>query len=752
MSNSNNLKVTVLSPSEIDFEQFTYLATLLSKGSVLPPDFQHPDMTHEVKKLLRSGTSAAIDRVLSFISANITILIEVEQCEFELELKPLHWVSIFQKMQPKELKLFIDKRTLNPKSPFIWNAASGIVQATSTEQFLESDLHSASYSFWSNIIPHLHMVYPDINSHFDIASSWERLVGINGHKLATDIDKNILISNFVNWLEPIDVSSICSYSTLFAHVVEFALCKDSSGLLLKSIIDAFSLPIKYKNANAKHKILPTVEIIIELWKWYAPLVSRIVEHQAEGTSDIICTLWPFDSWESKFDVISNFIGAFIEDLFPRLMVPISFEIGMLFFKAGSVPDANSILEYLHYSGIQVSSDLIDDFIPLIELWAKLRTTIEYYKDRWDHRIQIDWMQQSIMNLAKRSPKAWALALPWLLARAHQFHGLIESVTLETSIISTDVLLSLRRATITPAYMVINNLASGLINIVDGIGAPAENTIRDLISFIAQFLDGKPIFPHPLTVPSLTWIGDANMERTLNNNIRSATHKFMDVVKDEGRLEEPLLTAKLVSELEFSFRNTDLNLRSIGKSQLTRPFGTISLDNRLIPNPEEKEWGCDLALVISGNISGNVRLESAELVQIKKTQRLWGKEEENRTLGDSWRIDIDQLKKIVTYSQTASYWLIAEHGEILVVPGRMLVALMKGMKKEEQHTFTIGYYQVRSMAIPLEEYLVNLVLGAWVGTCDANTLRFARGEDAYTRPRHILGIVVHRIAREGQQEM
>jgi hypothetical protein len=54
----------------------------------------------------------------------------------------------------------------------------------------------------------------------------------------------------------------------------------------------------------------------------------------------------------------------------------------------------------------------------------------------------------------------------------------------------------------------------------------------------------------------------------------------------------------------------------------------------------------------------------------------------------------------------------------------------------QGSVTIGYNDVRHTAVPIEQFLPELVLGAWLGSLDEKTLRFASGDDSNVTPRHI----------------
>lgn len=111
----------------------------------------------------------------------------------------------------------------------------------------------------------------------------------------------------------------------------------------------------------------------------------------------------------------------------------------------------------------------------------------------------------------------------------------------------------------------------------------------------------------------------------------------------------------------------------------------------------------------------------------------------RLRADSWRIDTQQLRDILEWSATASYWLLGAAGEVLVVPASHLAAIRDGAKRLRGSAFTVGYHEVRTAAIPLEQYVLDLLIGHWVGTSAETVLRFARGEDSRIRPRIIIEV-------------
>ena len=150
-------------------------------------------------------------------------------------------------------------------------------------------------------------------------------------------------------------------------------------------------------------------------------------------------------------------------------------------------------------------------------------------------------------------------------------------------------------------------------------------------------------------------------------------------------------------------------------------------------------------MVQGRVHGALRVESAELVQVKKPEVVKAEEGFFR---DAWRVDTRQLTDILEWSQTAAYWLIDPGGEVFATPARLLRAILQEQGKLSQGSAVVPYGTVRSMAIPLRQFLVDLVVGLWIGTTRADTLCFAKGESGRTRPRHIVEIEVRIGEKQG----
>ena len=88
-----------------------------------------------------------------------------------------------------------------------------------------------------------------------------------------------------------------------------------------------------------------------------------------------------------------------------------------------------------------------------------------------------------------------------------------------------------------------------------------------------------------------------------------------------------------------------------------------------------------------------------------------------------------------------YWLIRSTGDILVVPAKFLAAIEGATVRPSSKQLTVGYTAVRHTAIPMEQYLPDLIVGLWLGSNSENTLRAAQGTSRATKPRFALTIDV-----------
>jgi hypothetical protein len=153
------------------------------------------------------------------------------------------------------------------------------------------------------------------------------------------------------------------------------------------------------------------------------------------------------------------------------------------------------------------------------------------------------------------------------------------------------------------------------------------------------------------------------------------------------------------------------------------------------------YGCDLAWLLHATVYGAYLSTWVDLVQVKKSKALQRNSNRKSSATNSWKIEIKQLNDILKWSATAVYWLIASEGEVLVVPAKHLLGIKRGRsKRATAESFTIGHHDVRSAAIPLEQYLVDLLIGQWLGTTSEDAVRFVEG-DSNIRPMSVVEITI-----------
>jgi hypothetical protein len=285
------------------------------------------------------------------------------------------------------------------------------------------------------------------------------------------------------------------------------------------------------------------------------------------------------------------------------------------------------------------------------------------------------------------------------------------------------------------------MSNGLWTLLHGIEDPKSGLANTLASAAARYMDGAPIFPHPLSVMSATWLGSIGIEQAIANGVRRAATRFAAEVRDQGGNVEEALTNSLIKEIGFEFKQVKLRLRTLGSRRSRAPSPVLSVRQRPVSKSiEEPVYGCDLAWLLRATVRDSYRATWVDLVQVKKSKALQFQTKKKSAL-DSWKIEVKQLNNILDWSATAVYWLIASDGEVLVIPAKHLLGIKRGSAKSvSAKSFTIRYHQVRSAAIPLHQYLVDLLIGQWVGTTLADTVKFVQG-NSRIRPRAVVEITI-----------
>jgi hypothetical protein len=485
-----------------------------------------------------------------------------------------------------------------------------------------------------------------------------------------------------------------------------------------------------------------VEILIELAKLDRdiarnaaadPFVNRFVDAEFLEAADQ--TRLPLDSrlidLNPKVAAVLPLLR--IEDLKRHLLMA-GWAIGAVLHLQALAPTVASVGQLIDRAVEEISGTGLDG---VALLWADLRQLIQYqHKDSWKHRDQIRGVLARLSEHVNSWPDAWALSAPEMLRQAD---------TLGTDATDLLAVAAAQHAVVRQALQdvadrdsdpAIRDRAHGLVARVAGVSMPGDELQRWLVDRAARSFDGVPLFPHPLTPLTKTWLGSTEVEGTLSRSLRQAMVRFGDLAKTQGAAQEEHLTGALLVELEVAFRNTSMRLESGPSPRLAR---IISVSQRPVLKAEEKRWGCDIALLLKADLQPSVVLRLAELVQVKKSEAFAAPS--SPSPDEKWRIDVPQLVTLLEMSESSSYWLILSTGELLCVTARWLHGLAQGRDALGQGSVTVGYNDVRHTAIPIEQFLPELFLGTWLGSPDEETLRFASGDDGNVAPRHIFEITV-----------
>jgi hypothetical protein len=387
--------------------------------------------------------------------------------------------------------------------------------------------------------------------------------------------------------------------------------------------------------------------------------------------------------------------------------------------------------------------VLDRIVHHARLWATLMLIHKLQANRWDKRTEIIGVEAMLLRLAMDSPSAWAEALPYMLRQAPAtLFNHIDDVTLSLSP-HQSVRDSVRNAVKSPITRVRDH-ARGLLAQMEGLSVPADEAAGSLLSTLARHVDRRPAFPHPLALRSSTWMASIEVEQVLRSRIDEAALRFSSEARARLGEDEEQLTRDLLKEVQFAFRDTKLRIEALGTAAGRAPIA-LDASYRQLSKDEEEPYGFDLAVLVHGHVPGAFELESAEPIQVKKALRSSGQ----RAFRESWAIDIRQLRTLLAVSQTSAYWLIDPDGVIHAVPARGLEALIRSAGKTKQASRTVHYHEIRSMSIPLSQFLTDLVIGAWVGTSAEKALDIVKGNVRDRRPRQLFEVTLHWGKNENQ---
>jgi hypothetical protein len=379
------------------------------------------------------------------------------------------------------------------------------------------------------------------------------------------------------------------------------------------------------------------------------------------------------------------------------------------------------------------------FVPMATVWHLLMRISDYVQSYGDHEIELLGLRQVLLDHAQNHPDTWTRALRWMMLHC-EYRGIksdIVGITCQLGKIATPEL-ALLTVDENPD---IAALAQGIHALLRGGEDPSGAHIAYLADSLAHYRDGTPKFPSPLSIRSGTWISSQSLESDLSDGVKRANGFFDIHLREHKGSVEEALTATLLNEIMVQFRTAAARSDAFGTPRLKLAQREIS------KNQEEHIYGCDLAFLVKAQAPGVYLMEWTDLVQVKKSVAM-SKADATALTPDSWTIDIVQLGKIIKYSATAVYFLFCAQGGVLVVPAKYLMGFVDGKPGAVRNaTRTLGYNAIRSAAIPLEQYLVNLLIGLWVGTTSQDTMDFVKGNNQI-RPRTVIDVTIEFAAPRG----
>lgn len=270
--------------------------------------------------------------------------------------------------------------------------------------------------------------------------------------------------------------------------------------------------------------------------------------------------------------------------------------------------------------------------------------------------------------------------------------------------------------------IVRSSVRGLLLIVTGGHDEAVDRSEELLASIAAWMRFRALPPAPLEAASATWVTDARVERALRSAAEFAERDFVEEARRSPRPEE-WMTPALVTHLAKAIARERLGLIGTGVD--------ISADSVPISRAEEDTVGADLVIVVRAIARGWIDGEWASFVQAKKDR--------GRTKDPSWTLELVQLRRLLAVDESAVYWLFDRTAVVHVVPAKLLDAIVRARAKPGQKTLNVGFNSVRSAAIPLRQYLVDLTMGAWLGSRSDDALAIASGTDARLPVLHRLAL-------------
>jgi hypothetical protein len=513
--------------------------------------------------------------------------------------------------------------------------------------------------------------------------------------------------------------------------------------------------------------LASPDDLVELREWNSEVFRRLAEVAPVGIAEILARWWDDRSFEEaewtwakkKEWERGRQLRALIPLVDPRalerLALQLGFTVGLVlaklsFFMAKQgqpvTDESPEVARELEKVGLPTITEHPEAVRFQSMLWRDLQILAKYEKESYRRGTELLGLRTSLLETASAHPAEWARALPWILECSQHLDSLAEAITVTLMQEAKEVAAAVEALASADMPDEVRNRARGLQGLAHGLLDPGDRLRQDLLSFAARQFDGQPFAAQVLAAPSSTWLNSYDMEALLRSCAGEAESRFREYFLTQGGIEEEAVTGRLLAELERAFGAARARVQRVSGTRRRLPM--ISLAHRQVPKKEEKSYGCDVAFLVS--VAGHriQGAEAAEFVQVKKPLR----ERSGRAFVDRWRIDSRQLTDLLHTSSSAVYWLLGAQGEVLVVPTKALSALAS-LRAWPRHSnppssFQLSYFRLRSAAIPLSQFLIDLLVGLWLGTTESRALEFAKGKARATVPRFIVEVTVD-LTGEGQ---
>lgn len=393
-------------------------------------------------------------------------------------------------------------------------------------------------------------------------------------------------------------------------------------------------------------------------------------------------------------------------------------------------EADTVAELLGRPVDEVAATLTCD---VALLWLRLQALTAYDRDRWNQRDESAAVTADLLKSIESAPHAWTLSIELLLGDG-DLPASIGELLAVACLRSKEVVEAIERVRSDNPRQALRDKAHGaLLGLADPL---ADNTAVDrwLADLLARRIDKRLPFPRAMTALAGTWLGSRDVEDALAQGVKRAQIDMANTIRALGVMEEEHLTGRLLVNLEHAFQDLKPRLALAENGAIAV---AVQLDHRPVPKTVERRWGCDLALVLDADLPGQMSLALATLIQVKKSGAL---AESGHSKRESWTIAREQLDDLQQRTDAAFYWLLLSSGEVACVPARILngIAAARALPAE-QRTFVVGYREIRHAAIPLDQFVPELVTGTWVGTHRPDVVSFARGEHSRIEPQRIFTI-------------